>query len=140
MRFLLVHGGWQGGWCWDGVADGLLAHSHEAYAPTLRGLEPSDVDRSGVGLAETTRLLAGQVERDDLRELIVVGHSGGRAGHPGPLRADPGRSPAWCSSTRGCSRTANACCRRSSATPCAPRRRRRGTAPSRCRRTSGAPA
>lgn len=77
MRFLLVHGGWQGGWCWDGVADGLRAQGHETYAPTLRGLEPGDVDRSGVGLAEITRLLAGQVERDDLRELVVVWHSGG---------------------------------------------------------------
>jgi hypothetical protein len=25
MRFLLVHGGWQGGWCWDEVAVRLRA-------------------------------------------------------------------------------------------------------------------
>ena len=28
MRFLLVHGGWQGGWCWDQVAGRLRAAGH----------------------------------------------------------------------------------------------------------------
>jgi hypothetical protein len=30
MRFLLVHGGWQGGWCWDQVTARLRAAGHEA--------------------------------------------------------------------------------------------------------------
>jgi pimeloyl-ACP methyl ester carboxylesterase len=77
MRFLLVHGGWQGGWCWDGVSAHLQARGHDTHAPTLRGLEPGDVDRSGIGLVEITRTLAEQVENDDLRDLVVVGHSGG---------------------------------------------------------------
>jgi hypothetical protein len=30
MRFLLVAGGWRGGWCWDPVALRLRADGHEA--------------------------------------------------------------------------------------------------------------
>jgi pimeloyl-ACP methyl ester carboxylesterase len=50
VDFVLVHGGWQGGWCWDGVAEHLCAGGHRVFAPTLRGLEEGDVDRSGVNL------------------------------------------------------------------------------------------
>jgi pimeloyl-ACP methyl ester carboxylesterase len=43
MQFVLVHGGWQGGWAWDAVAARLRAHGHEVLAPTLRGLaSPQD--------------------------------------------------------------------------------------------------
>ena len=26
---LLVHGGWHGPWCWDGVAERLTGHGHQ---------------------------------------------------------------------------------------------------------------
>ena len=37
MQIVLVHGGWVGGWVWDGVADELRRMGHEVIAPTLRG-------------------------------------------------------------------------------------------------------
>ena len=43
MQIVLVHGGWVGGWVWDGVADELRRMGHEVIAPTLRGLEDGDV-------------------------------------------------------------------------------------------------
>jgi len=36
--FVLVHGAWHGGWCWQKVIPFLEAAGHEVYAPTLTGL------------------------------------------------------------------------------------------------------
>jgi alpha-beta hydrolase superfamily lysophospholipase len=36
--FVLVHGGWHGGWCWRHVAPLLRVAGHAVYAPTLTGL------------------------------------------------------------------------------------------------------
>ena len=36
--FVLVHGGWFGGWCWQDLAEKLRAKEHSVYTPTLTGL------------------------------------------------------------------------------------------------------
>lgn len=36
--FVLVHGAWHGGWCWDRVAPHLAAGGHRVVAPDLTGL------------------------------------------------------------------------------------------------------
>jgi pimeloyl-ACP methyl ester carboxylesterase len=36
--FVLVHGAWHGGWCWERVAAPLREHGHEVLTPTLTGL------------------------------------------------------------------------------------------------------
>ena len=36
--FVLVHGGWHGGWCWRRVADVLRARGHRVFAPSLTGV------------------------------------------------------------------------------------------------------
>ena len=36
--FVLVHGGFHGGWCWQRVTPHLRAAGHEVYTPTLTGL------------------------------------------------------------------------------------------------------
>ena len=36
--FVLVHGAWHGGWCWDRVARPLREAGHDVHAPTLTGL------------------------------------------------------------------------------------------------------
>jgi pimeloyl-ACP methyl ester carboxylesterase len=77
MKFLLIHGGWQGGWCWDGVVAELERRGHEAHAPTLPGLEPDAADRSGVGLATFMAHAARELDARDLSDVVVVGHSGG---------------------------------------------------------------
>ena len=33
--FVLVHGAWFGGWCWQKVIPFLEEASHEVYTPTL---------------------------------------------------------------------------------------------------------
>ena len=80
MQIVLVHGGWVGGWAWDGVADELRRMGHEVIAPTLRGLEDGDVDRSGVTMSMMARDLIDQVRELTQLDIVLVGHSGG-----GPL-------------------------------------------------------
>ena len=36
--FVLVHGGWHGGWCWQKVIPFLEAAGQIVYAPTLTGM------------------------------------------------------------------------------------------------------
>jgi pimeloyl-ACP methyl ester carboxylesterase len=76
MLFLLIHGGWQGGWCWDGLAAELRRRGHEAYAPTLPGCGAGDRDRSHRGMAELARYAAGEIP-NGASGVVVVGHSGG---------------------------------------------------------------
>lgn len=77
MQFVLIHGGWQGGWCWDGVVSQLQAGGHSAWAPTLHGSEAGPVNRSGITLQDTADgLITAFLERD-LHDVILVGHSGG---------------------------------------------------------------
>ena len=37
-NFVLVHGAWHGGWCWQRVVASLAAAGHRAHAVTLTGL------------------------------------------------------------------------------------------------------
>ena len=36
--FVLIHGAWHGGWCWERVAPLLRAAGHAVHTPTLTGL------------------------------------------------------------------------------------------------------
>jgi hypothetical protein len=36
--YVLVGGGWLGGWCWQRVAPRLREEGHDAYPATLTGL------------------------------------------------------------------------------------------------------
>jgi pimeloyl-ACP methyl ester carboxylesterase len=78
MRFLLVHGGWQGGWCWDEVGAALRADGHETLAPTLLGADPgAEVDLAEVDLSSIVAALAAELEELGYRDFVAVGHSGG---------------------------------------------------------------
>jgi pimeloyl-ACP methyl ester carboxylesterase len=77
MRFLLIHGGWQGGWCWDSVVAELGRRGHEAYAPTLPGFGPAETDRTYRGMRDLARHAAGELVTRDVEDVVVVGHSGG---------------------------------------------------------------
>jgi hypothetical protein len=46
-HFVLIHGAWHGGWCWEGVIKELEKAGHTAEAPTMPGQKPGD-DRSKV--------------------------------------------------------------------------------------------
>lgn len=67
MKFVLVHGGWQGGWAWDEVAAVLRAGGHDVFAPTL----------SGASLAEMAAGLIQEIGKQELTSFVLVGHSDG---------------------------------------------------------------
>jgi pimeloyl-ACP methyl ester carboxylesterase len=78
VTFVLVHGACHGGWCWRDVTAELRAAGHEVFAPTLTGLgERSHLASPAVDLSMHIRDVANLIEWEDLREVVLVGHSYG---------------------------------------------------------------
>jgi pimeloyl-ACP methyl ester carboxylesterase len=76
--YVLVHGGAHGGWCYGPVARRLRAVGHEVHAPTLTGLgERSHLLRAGIDLDTHIEDVAAVLHYEDLRDVILVGHSYG---------------------------------------------------------------
>ncbi len=76
--YVLVHGGGHGGWCYQRVARLLKAAGHEVYSPTLSGLgERSHLLRRGIDLDLHIRDVTALLHYEDLRDVILVGHSYG---------------------------------------------------------------
>lgn len=74
--FVLVHGGWHGGWCWQRVEPLLRAAGHEVQVPTLTGLgDRAHLGTPGTGLATHVEDVVARLEMDDLRNAVLVGHS-----------------------------------------------------------------
>ncbi|MFJ2033571.1 alpha/beta fold hydrolase [Streptosporangium sp. NPDC087985] len=72
-EFVLVAGAWLGSWAWDEVVPELRAAGHGAHPLTLSGL----ADKQGVPAGQQTHVqdIVDEVERHDLRDVILVGHS-----------------------------------------------------------------
>ncbi|MGK5113733.1 MULTISPECIES: alpha/beta fold hydrolase [unclassified Geodermatophilus] len=74
--FVLVHGAWHGGWCWDRVAPLLRGAGHEVHAPTLTGLsERSHLLSPLVGLDTHVEDVVRLIDTFGLRDVVLVGHS-----------------------------------------------------------------
>jgi pimeloyl-ACP methyl ester carboxylesterase len=71
--FLLVHGAWQNGSAWDGVADALREAGHAVETPTLPGQNPGDA-QSGIQFADYVDAVVATL-RQLRHKAIVVGHS-----------------------------------------------------------------
>lgn len=72
-NFVLVAGAWLGAWAWGEVVPELRAAGHGAHPLTLSGL----AERRGVAAGQQTHVadIVDQVERLDLRDVVLVGHS-----------------------------------------------------------------
>jgi pimeloyl-ACP methyl ester carboxylesterase len=90
--YVLVHGGGHGGWCYRRVARLLRAEGHEVFTPTLTGLgerahlldDRVDLDRHVADVAAVLRF-------EDLRDVILVGHSYGGMVITGAADKEPDR-------------------------------------------------
>lgn len=76
--FILLHGMWHGGWCWQKVTLLLRGAGHEVYTPTLTGLgERVHLANPEIGLDTHIQDIVNLVRFEDLTEVILVGHSFG---------------------------------------------------------------
>jgi len=74
--WVLVHGAWHGGWCWQRVAPHLAAAGHRVLTPSLTGLaEQAHLLSRAVDLDTHIRDIVELLTRQDLREVVLVGHS-----------------------------------------------------------------
>lgn len=76
--FVLVHGAFRGGWAWSRVRPALVAAGHDVHAPSLIG---AGEHASRIGEATSLGVWVDQVaelmELEDLRDVVLVGHSQG---------------------------------------------------------------
>jgi pimeloyl-ACP methyl ester carboxylesterase len=78
VTFVLVHGAWHGGWCWRFVRDLLEKSGHRVYAPSLTGLgERKHLARPDIDLDTHIADIVSLLEMEDLRDVVLVGHSYG---------------------------------------------------------------
>jgi pimeloyl-ACP methyl ester carboxylesterase len=76
--FVLVHGAWHGGWCWRRMTPLLSEGGHAVVTPTLTGLgERSHLLSPAIDLSTHVQDLLAVLEYEDLRDVILVGHSYG---------------------------------------------------------------
>lgn len=76
--FVLVHGGWDGGWSWRGVARHLQAAGHEVFTPTLTGSgERAHLAGPEVNLATHIQDVVNVLRYEDLEEVVLCGSSYG---------------------------------------------------------------
>jgi pimeloyl-ACP methyl ester carboxylesterase len=76
--FVLVHGGFAGGWVWQDVAVRLRSAGQDVYTPTLTGLgERAHLAAPDVGLGTHVRDIVAVLEYENLEDVVLVGHSYG---------------------------------------------------------------
>jgi pimeloyl-ACP methyl ester carboxylesterase len=77
-RFVLVHGAWHGGWCWQRVADRLRGAGHVVFTPTLTGLgERSHLLQAGIDLKTHIADVVNVMKWERLTDVVLCGHSYG---------------------------------------------------------------
>jgi pimeloyl-ACP methyl ester carboxylesterase len=76
--FVLVHGAWHGAWCWSRVVPALWAAGHRVFAVTLTGVgERAHLLSAGITLDTHIADVVGTIEAEELRGVVLVGHSYG---------------------------------------------------------------
>lgn len=86
-NFVLVHGAWHGGWCWQRVVSRLSAGGHRALAPTLTGVgERAHLLSPLITLETHIADVRGVIEAEELTDVVLAVHS--YAGMLGTALAD----------------------------------------------------
>jgi pimeloyl-ACP methyl ester carboxylesterase len=76
--YVLVAGAWLGGWSWGPVAARLRGNGHDVHPATLTGLgDRSHLATPQVDLDTYIADVVNLVEVEDLRDVVLVGHSYG---------------------------------------------------------------
>ena len=76
--FLICHGAWSAGWAWKKVRPLLRAAGHEVFTPTYTGLgERAHQSSRAVTLDTHIADVLGVIDCEDLKDIVLVGHSYG---------------------------------------------------------------
>ena len=76
--FVLVHGAWGGAWIWRRIVGALRHAGHEVHAVTLTGDgERAHLRHPGIDLHAHIADVTGLVRAEELRDIVLVGHSYG---------------------------------------------------------------
>jgi len=76
--FVLVHGAWHGGWCWQRVVSLLEARRHRVFTPSLTGLgERAHLLTDDINLSTHVEDIVRLLQSYDLSDIVLVGHSYG---------------------------------------------------------------
>jgi pimeloyl-ACP methyl ester carboxylesterase len=75
-NFILVHGSWAGGNVWHKLIPWLEPHAR-VFAPTLNGFQPGEMAAPESGLALHIQEIVELIERHNLEQVVLVGHSYG---------------------------------------------------------------
>ena len=75
-NFVLVHGAWHGGWCWQRVTSALQAQGHRVHALTLTGLgERAHLLAPSITLDTHIDDVISAIEVEELHDVILAVHS-----------------------------------------------------------------
>lgn len=74
--FVLVHGAFHGGWCWEQVARRLRGAGHEVHAPDLPGAPGEGTPHELVDLGSAVRRVTDLLDAGT-GPVVLVGHSNG---------------------------------------------------------------
>ena len=90
--FVLLHGAWHGGWCWQFAADILRSRGHRVTTPTQTGLgERRHLMSAEITLDTFVEDLVNHILAEDLTDITLVGHSFGGNAVSGAAEAIPSR-------------------------------------------------
>jgi pimeloyl-ACP methyl ester carboxylesterase len=74
--FVLVHGAFLGGWAFKSVRPLLRAAGHDVFTPSLAGAgEHSHLLTPDIGLSTHIQEITNLLELEDLRDVVLLGHS-----------------------------------------------------------------
>ena len=74
--FVFVHGAWLGSWIWKKILGPLREKGHEVYAITLTGMgDRVHLASKEYGMDTATQDVVNLLEYEDLKDVVLVGHS-----------------------------------------------------------------
>lgn len=98
---VIVHGAWGGGWAFKKVESLLRQKGFDVYRPQLTGQgDRVHLARPDIGLNTHIDDVVNTILYEDLRDIVLVGHSYGGMVISGVADRVPDRIKGWCTSTQ----------------------------------------
>jgi pimeloyl-ACP methyl ester carboxylesterase len=98
--FVVAHGAWSAGWAWKKMHPLMTARGHRLLTPSHTGLgERAHLAQPGVDLDTHIADILGVIEMEDLRGVILIGHSYGGMVATGVAARARDRIAKWSTST-----------------------------------------